>query len=94
MREVVRERLASGQTPDEVLAYFVEKYGTWILLAPPRRGFTLLVWAAPLAALLVGLGVVALSIRRWSGARGRSRPAEPAPPIDAATRARIRREAG
>jgi cytochrome c-type biogenesis protein CcmH len=89
MRDIVRERLAAGDTPEQVIAYFVDKYGTWILLAPPRRGFTLLVWVAPFAALGVGLLVVAIVVRRWtgSGAGGRGGPS-----IDAEIRARIRRE--
>jgi class 3 adenylate cyclase len=38
MKDVVRQQLAAGRTPDEVKAYFVAKYGEWILLEPPRRG--------------------------------------------------------
>ena len=87
MRGIVRERLASGETPAEVRQYFVTRYGDWILLAPPRHGFTLLVWLAPLAAVLVGIVVVALLLRRWTGHR---RPAPP--PVDAAMRERIRIE--
>jgi cytochrome c-type biogenesis protein CcmH len=87
MRAIVRERLAAGETPAQVRQYFVTLYGNWILLAPPRRGFTLLVWLAPLAAVLVGVIAVGLLLRRWT-----SRP-RPAPaPVDPAMRERIRRE--
>ena len=65
MRAIVRERLAAGETPDQVTAYFVEKYGTWILLAPPRRGFDLLVWVVPFAGLALGLVLAVLAMRRW-----------------------------
>ena len=87
MRAIVREQLAAGQTPAQVRQYFVERYGDWILLAPPRRGFTLLVWLAPLVAVVVGLALVALLVRRWTGRR-RATP----PPVDAAMSERIRRE--
>ena len=87
MRAIVRERLAAGETPAQVRQYFVERYGDWILLAPPRRGFTLVVWVAPLVAVVVGLGVVALLVRRWTS---RARPAPP--PVDPAMSERIRRE--
>ena len=87
MRAIVRERLASGETPAQVRQYFVERYGDWILLAPPRSGFTLIVWLAPLVAVLVGLALVALLVRRWTGRRRATPPA-----VDAAMSERIRRE--
>jgi cytochrome c-type biogenesis protein CcmH len=89
MRGIIRERLAAGDSPEQVKAYFVDKYGLWILLAPPREGFNLLVWVVPFVGLAAGLVLVILLMRRWS-----RRPAgagtEPVP--DAAMRARIRRE--
>jgi cytochrome c-type biogenesis protein CcmH len=72
-----------------VKAYFVEKYGLWILLAPPREGFNLLVWVVPFAGLAAGLVLVVLLMRRWTR-RAAGASAEPAP--DDAMRARIRRE--
>ena len=89
MRGIIRERLAAGETPEQVKAYFVEKYGLWILLSPPRQGFNLLVWVVPFAALAIGLVFVLLTVRRWS----RRPPASPgAPPLNEAMRARISRE--
>lgn len=90
MRDVIRERLAAGETPDQVKAYFVAKYGDWILLAPPRRGFTLLVWAAPFAGIAVGLVVIGVLVRRWTRRRPSARVG--APRVDDATRARIAKE--
>jgi len=87
MRHLVRERLAAGETPDQVVRYFVEKYGDWILLAPPRRGFTLLVWLLPPLAVLLGLAVAVRRVRAWT-----RRPAPIAEPVDAAMRERIRAE--
>jgi cytochrome c-type biogenesis protein CcmH len=34
MRDLIRDQLRAGKTPDEVRAYFVDKYGEWILLSP------------------------------------------------------------
>jgi cytochrome c-type biogenesis protein CcmH len=87
MRNLIRERLALGQSPEQVVAYFVERYGQWILLSPPRRGFNWLVWVLPFAGLALGLVLVGVIVRRWS--RG-ARPAPPAP-LDAAARERIQR---
>lgn len=88
MKDIIRERLAAGETPEQVRAYFVEKYGTWILLAPPRQGFNLLVWVVPFVGIALGLVLIVVILRRWS-----RRPAvAPAAPVDPAMRARIRRE--
>jgi cytochrome c-type biogenesis protein CcmH len=89
MRAIVRERLEAGETPEQVREYFVARYGEWILLAPRRTGFNLLVWGFPLAALAVGFAVVALLLRRWTRRR---RGAAAPPPVDAAMSERIRRE--
>jgi cytochrome c-type biogenesis protein CcmH len=90
MREIIRERLRAGETPDQIKAYFVERYGLWILLAPPRQGFNLLVWVAPFVGLGGGLVLVGLLVRRWSR-RPRVAEAE-ARPVDDAMTQRIRRE--
>lgn len=67
MRAVVRDQLAAGRTPAEVKGYFVERYGEWILLAPPARGFNLLLYVLPFV-LIVGGGVgLFLAARRWQG---------------------------
>jgi cytochrome c-type biogenesis protein CcmH len=88
MRVIVRERLAAGDSPEQVVQYFVEKYGEWILLKPRRHGFNWLVWLAPAVAVVVGLGVFALRVRRWTSRRPRTTPLA----VDPAMRERIRRE--
>ncbi len=90
MRVIIRERLAAGESPAQVKAYFVEKYGLWILLSPPKEGFNLLVWVVPFIGLGLGLALVAVAVRRWSRRPPAGQAA--APEIDAATRERIRRE--
>ena len=89
MRAIVRERLEAGETPEQVREYFVARYGEWILLAPRRAGFNLLVWGFPLAAVAVGFVIVALLLRRWTRRR---RTAVPPPAVDPAMRERIQRE--
>src|SRR5256886_15476912 len=75
MRAVIRERLATGERPDQVVQYFVDKYGEWILLAPRRQGFNLLVWLMPGIAVAVGPAIVGILATR----RTRRRPSAPAP---------------
>jgi cytochrome c-type biogenesis protein CcmH len=74
MRGLIRERLAAGDRPDQVIAYFVERYGDWVLLAPPLRGLNLLLWLAPFGAVAGGLALVLVLARRW-----RRRPTGPEP---------------
>jgi cytochrome c-type biogenesis protein CcmH len=90
MRAIIRERLAAGESPADVQRYFVDRYGEWILLSPPRRGFNLLVWLLPLAAVVVGLAATGALVWRWTHRRRGVRTA-PAP-IDPAMSERIRRE--
>lgn len=80
MREVIREHLRAGKTPDEVRAYFRSKYGEWILLAPTPRGLNLFVWVGPFVAAALGLVVAVRAVRRWSRhpERRQRRPADPA----------------
>ena len=65
MRDLIRERLAAGDRPEQVMAYFVQRYGDWVLLAPPARGLNLLLWLAPFAAVAGGLVLVLVLARRW-----------------------------
>ena len=88
LRGIIREHLAAGESPAEVRAYFVEKYGEWILLAPPKSGFNLLVWVVPFAGLGLGLVLVAIVLRRWS----QKAPPGASTAVDPVLRERIRRE--
>jgi cytochrome c-type biogenesis protein CcmH len=82
MRAVILEQLRAGKTPDEIRAYFVSRYGEWVLLAPPRSGFNLLAWWLPYAGLGLGVLGVVLAARRWvrAGKEARTRTPEPSRP--------------
>ena len=58
MRALVREQLASGGSDDEVRAFFVARYGRWILLDPPIEGPDLVLWLAPAGIVAIGAGLV------------------------------------
>ena len=64
MREVVREKLAAGETGDQIIAYFVERYGESILAAPKKAGFSLVAWGMPVLGIVFGVGVLVLVVRR------------------------------
>ncbi len=72
MRELIGEKLAQGQNQEEILAYFVSRYGEWILLEPKKEGINLLLWLLPFLGV-GGAGLFAyLFLRRL--------PAPPAKP--------------
>ena len=57
MRRLVNERLIAGDSDEEVMAYLVDRYGTFVLLKPPLQTNTLLLWFGPLLfILLAGFG--------------------------------------
>ena len=59
LRMIVRERLVAGDSDEEVKAWIVARYGDYVLLRPPFRGETFLLWLGPaLVLLLGGIGVV------------------------------------
>ncbi len=66
MRGVVKDQLRSGRTPDQVKAYFVSKYGEWILLEPKATGMNVLVYALPVFLVLGGIAAIVLVVRRWT----------------------------
>ena len=67
MRGVIREMLAEGKSREEILDYFVDRYGPDILAAPPKTGANLLAWILPIAGVAAGLGGVFLVIRAMTG---------------------------
>lgn len=70
MRAVVKDQLAQGKTPDEVKAYFVSKYGEWILLAPKASGFNVVAYALPVLVVVFGGIVIVVAVRRWTSGTG------------------------
>ena len=49
-----RELLKQGKSDEEIKAYFVERYGEWILRAPPVSGLNMVLWVLPGAAIVTG----------------------------------------
>jgi cytochrome c-type biogenesis protein CcmH len=75
MRNVIRQKLEAGESPDAVLAFFVDRYGDSILIEPPRRGIGLAVWLAPVGILAVGSILLGLLLRAWLRPRWSTVPA-------------------
>lgn len=54
IKDIVKEQVEAGKSKDEILTYFTERYGPWILRSPPKTGFNILAWALPIGVLLLG----------------------------------------
>lgn len=67
MRSEIQAQLQQGRTPEEVRAFFVARYGEWILLAPSRRGLNLVPWLVPIIGVLAGAAIWAWLVRRRIG---------------------------
>jgi cytochrome c-type biogenesis protein CcmH len=64
MRALVRTRIAAGESPGEVRAWLVERYGDWVTFAPPVKPLTWPLWGAPLLLLAIGGWLAARRIGR------------------------------
>jgi len=74
MRAVIRDKLAAGESEQQVLADFRASYGDSILASPPPSGFTLVIWLGPVLMLLAGIAVIVSAGRDW---RMKASPAAP-----------------
>jgi cytochrome c-type biogenesis protein CcmH len=74
MRDLIRKKIAAGETRDQIVAYFVDRYGEDVLLVPPREGIFHALWGGPAAFAAAGAAVVAGTLRRWTRAARRQPP--------------------
>lgn len=63
LRQIVRERIALGETDDEVRAFLVERFGDWVLLDPPFKMTTLFLWLGPALIFLFGAFAMLVFLR-------------------------------
>ena len=66
LRSLVRERLVQGDTDLEVIDYVVSRYGDFVLLRPPVKEVTILLWLGPIVFALIGLFGLIRYFRRQS----------------------------
>jgi cytochrome c-type biogenesis protein CcmH len=75
MRTIVREKLAAGETRQDILDFFVGRYNEDVLAAPSKSGFNLVVWGIPvlgIAAAMAALALILRGMRRNTGGTGKS----------------------
>jgi cytochrome c-type biogenesis protein CcmH len=64
MKQQVRELLARGYTEEQILNYFEQSYGEFVLLKPKFHGVNAFVWILPLLALAIGATLVLMKVRK------------------------------
>ena len=75
LRVLVRERLAAGDSDQQVLDYLVARYGEFVLLKPPLSWHTALLWGLPPGVLLIGVAAIVVVLTRRRGAAPATEPA-------------------
>ncbi len=70
LRQIVRERIISGESDRAITGYLVERYGDFVLLRPPVKPKTYLLWFGPaIIILFAGAGVLRF-LRRTGASSG------------------------
>ncbi|MEW6716998.1 MAG: cytochrome c-type biogenesis protein CcmH [Chloroflexota bacterium] len=64
-RELIREKLSLGWSPEQIKTYFAEQYGDRVLAEPPPRGFNWLAYILPPVAILVGVYILYRTLQAW-----------------------------
>ena len=64
LRRLVREQIAAGKSDQEIQDFLLARYGDFILLKPPVRPYTWLLWLAPFLVLAGAGGVAWITIKK------------------------------
>lgn len=69
LRIIIRQQVVTGASSKDIMKYMVQRYGIFVLLKPPFSSLTLLLYASPFLALLIGF------LAAWAARRNRVAPA-------------------
>lgn len=69
-KQYIGQQLEAGRSPEALVQYYVEEYGEQVLAAPTKRGFNMVAWVAPFAALIIGAVAVYFLIGMWARRNG------------------------
>ncbi|MDR3440207.1 cytochrome c-type biogenesis protein CcmH [Telmatospirillum sp.] len=87
LRVLLRQRLVAGDTDEQAKQYLVDRYGDYVLLKPPFKTTTLVLWLGPGCLLLCGIWAAVMFYRRRSASGG----PEGGQPLSEAERLRLKR---
>src|SRR5437870_9496134 len=66
MKQVIDQKLAAGESEQQIIAYFRQQYGDQVLGYPPAEGINLLPWLIPFVMLVIcALAIWRLALR-WT----------------------------
>lgn len=65
IRADIRERVADGESDDEIRQVYIERFGRSVVLTPDASGFTGLVWIVPVVGAGLATAAVAVAFQRW-----------------------------
>tara|TARA_B110000014_G_C20040229_1_gene540634 strand:- start:10 stop:426 length:417 start_codon:yes stop_codon:yes gene_type:complete len=66
MKSVIREQLSDGKTDQEIINYFVLRYGEEVLSSPPKTGSNLVAWITPVIILILITLVISIKLLKKS----------------------------
>lgn len=66
VRAEIRRRVDAGESTDEIEEFLQSRYGSDILLTPPRRGIGGVVWVLPVVVVIGAAAGLGVALQRWS----------------------------
>ena len=58
LRILIRNKIKDGKKDEEIYKFLTDRYGDFILLKPPFKLSTLMLWFSPFIFFVIGIGVV------------------------------------
>lgn len=74
MKQVIAQKLAAGESTEQIRTYFVQQYGDVVTGVPANQGFNLVAWYLPVVGAVVGLGILAYLVYTYVYIRRRPTP--------------------
>jgi len=75
LRRLIRQQIQGGQSDNTIKDFLVARYGAFVLMKPPVREDTFFLWFGPAMLVMIGVGVIGVTVarsRRRLGAAGES----------------------
>ena len=90
-RALIREKLAAGESEEQIRQYFVAQYGERVLGAPPAEGFNIGAYVLPFVTLIAGGAFLFATMRKWQDTHAAAKTTTVEPPVSPEYAERIRR---